>query len=105
MSMRGSRPKIASESVMSPAVSPPRVVTFSSMSPALFVLGIIRGCRGLTVRRRFRKTEFAGLRRFLRQRLFDGVAHGDPAAFRPRHRALHENEAALCVRLHHLEIE
>src|SRR6266545_4418645 len=106
MSARGSRPKIASDSVTSPAALPSSVVTFSSMSRALLLLG--RSLVGLG-RRRCRlglgQAELARLRQVLRHRLLDGVAHGDPAALAAGHRALDQDEPALDVGLHHLEIE
>src|SRR5262245_2090630 len=102
MSERGSRPKIASESVTSPAASPSSVVTFSSMSRALLAL---RRWIGRRLSLLLRQTELAGLRRLLRQRLLDRVAYGDPATLAAGHRAFHENEAAPDVGLHHLEIE
>jgi hypothetical protein len=51
------------------------------------------------------QAELAGLRRFLRQRAFHRVAHGDPAALGARHRTLDEDQAALDIGLHHLQIE
>src|SRR6185437_7423520 len=53
----------------------------------------------------FRQLELAGLRRFLRQLLLHGIAHRDPAALGARHRALDQDEAALDIGLHDLEIE
>ena len=54
---------------------------------------------------RFAHAELAGLRRFLGQLLLHRVAHGDPAALGAGHRALDQDEAALDVGLHDLEIE
>src|SRR6202040_745805 len=99
MSLRGSRPKMASESWTEPAALPSRVVTFSSISRAL-LLG-----------RRFRSLlaagdlELAGLRRFLRQRLLHGVAHRDPSALGAGNGAFDQDQAALDVGLHHAQIE
>src|SRR6202040_3124690 len=99
MSLRGSRPKMASESWTEPAALPSRVVTFSSISRAL-LLG-----------RRFRSLlaagdlELAGLRRFLRQRLLHGVAHRDPSALGAGNGAFDQDEAALDIGLHHAQVE
>src|SRR5262245_41524754 len=107
-SVRGVSPKIASDSSTEPAASPASVVTFSSMSRSL---GRRRfGRRGALRRhRRFafatRQPELAGLRHRIGQPLLHGIAHGDPAALGARHRAFHQDEAALDVGLHHLEIE
>src|ERR1700704_4452615 len=99
MSWRGSRPKISSESWTEPAALPSRVVTFSSISRAL-LLG--RRCRSLLTAR---DLELAGLRRFLRQRLLDGVAHRYPAALGAGNGAFDQDQAALDVGLHHTQIE
>src|SRR5215510_4137151 len=96
MSIRGSRPKMSSETVTPPAALPSRVVTFSSISRALLRF---RSRRGLG------QPELARLGRLLRQRLLDGIAHSDPAAIVAGHSALDQNEPALDVGLHHLEIE
>src|SRR6185437_6113110 len=97
MSARGSRPKISSDSVTEPASLPSRVVIFSSISRSL--LGRRFGCLFA------RDLELAGLRRFLRQRLLDGVAHPDPAALGAGHGAFDQDQAALDVGLHHAQIE
>src|SRR6195256_2784245 len=99
MSWRGSRPKISSESWTEPAALPSRVVTFSSISRAL-LLG--RRCRSLLTAR---DLELAGLRRFLRQRLLDGVAYRDPSALGAGNGAFDQDQAALDVGLHHAQIE
>src|SRR5277367_931659 len=99
MSLRGSRPKIPSESWTEPAALPSRVVTFSSISHAL-LLG--RRFRCLFAAR---DLELAGLRRFLRQRLLDGVTHRDPSALGAGNGALDQDQAALDVGLHHAQIE
>src|SRR5215470_9072516 len=96
MSARGSRPKISSDTVTPPAALPSRVVTFSSISRALLRFRSWRGVR---------EPELARLRQILRQRLLHGIAHSDPAAVVAGHRALDQDEAALDVGLHHLEIE
>src|SRR5229473_3062249 len=110
MSGRGSRPKMASGSSTEPAASPSSDMTFSSMSRAL-LCGRLRAFGGLVVgslgRARLggRQPELAGLRRFLRELLLHGIAQRDPAALGAGDRALDQNEAALDVGLHHLEIE
>src|SRR5262245_57733484 len=96
MSTRGSRPKMSSDTVTPPAALPSRVVTFSSISRALL---------RFASRRSVRQPELARLRQILRQRLLDGVAHRDPAAVVAGDCALDQDEAALYVGLHHLEIE
>src|SRR6478609_10051781 len=98
MSVRGSRPKIASESWTEPASLPSRVVTFSSISRAL-LLG-----RSLSLLAAG-DLELAGLRSFLRQRLLDGIAHRDPAALGAGHGAFDQDQAARDVGLHHAQIE
>src|SRR5215467_4280503 len=117
MSARGSRPKMASGSSTEPAASPSSDMTFSSMSRALLCrrlpaigglvvrtlvarrLGRARRCLGL------RQPELAGLGRFLRELLLHRVAQRDPAALGAGHGALDQDQAALDVGLHHLEIE
>src|SRR5262249_1939515 len=96
MSTRGSRPKISSQTVTPPADSPSRVVTFSSISRPLLRF---RSRCGLG------QAELAGFWQILRQRLLHRIAHGDPATVVAGHRALDQDEAALDVGLHHLEIE
>src|SRR6266702_989155 len=99
ISLRGSRPKIASESWTDPASLPSRVVTFSSISHTLLLSHCLSGSR-LT-----RNLELAGLRRFLRQRLLHRVAHRDPAALGAGDGAFDEDQAALDVGLHDAQIE
>src|SRR5580765_174083 len=99
ISLRGSRPKISSESWTEPASLPSRVVTFSSISRAL-LLGRWLSLLGAT-----RDLELAGLRSFLRQRLLHSVAHSDPAALGAGNGALDEDQTALDVGLHHTQIE
>src|SRR5229473_3066848 len=97
MSLRGSRPKISSESCTEPAALPSSVVTFNSISRAL-LLG--RRCRCL-----LRDLELAGLRRVLRQRLLDGIAHRDPSALGAGNGTFDEDQAARHVGLHDTQIE
>src|SRR5262249_36330310 len=106
MSGRGSRPKIASDSSTEPAALPSSDMTFSSMSRTL-LLGRLFGGTGAGIRGRLalRQAELARLGRLLRQLLLDRVAQRDPAALGARHRAFDQNEAALGIGLHHLEIE
>src|SRR5215211_3784439 len=106
-SVRGVRPKIASESVTEPAAVPSRVVTFTSMSRSSLRRRLWRRAllRRAICRRGTRQPKLAGLWHRIGQFLLHGVAHGDPAAFGARHRAFHQDEAALDVGLHHLEIE
>src|SRR3984957_8668639 len=98
-SLRGSRPKIPSESWTEPPALPSRVVTFSSISRAL-LLG--RRFRSLLAAR---DLELAGLRRVLRQRLLHGVTHRDPAALGAGNGAFNQDQAALDIGLHHAQIE
>src|SRR4029077_5291073 len=99
ISLRGSRPKISSESWTEPASLPSRVVTFSSISRAL-LLGRCSSLLGAT-----RDLELAGLRSFLRQRLLHGVTHADPAALGARNGAFDEDQAALYVGRDHAQVE
>src|SRR5664279_3185440 len=101
MSLRGSRPKISSESWTEPASLPSRVVTFNSISRAL-LLG--RRCSCLLAAA-IGQAELAGLRRVFRQRLFHGIAHRDPSALGAGNGALDEDQAACDVRLNHAQIE
>src|SRR5258707_14829238 len=98
MSARASSPKIASGRSTEPAAVPSSIVTFNSMSRPLV--------RGRSRRRgRVRQPELARHRCILRRRLLDRIAQGDPSALGARHRALDQDEAALDVGHHHLEIE
>src|SRR3954469_13938484 len=99
MSLRGSRPKISSDSCTEPASLPSRVVTFSSISRAL-LLGRRCGLLGSA-----HDLELAGLRSFLRQRLLDGITHRDPAALGAGNGTLDQDQAALDVGLHDAQIE
>src|ERR1700693_263026 len=107
MSVRGSSPKIASETVTEPEFLPSSDVTFSSMSRALLRFG----SRGL-----FRRgsghggcavgeLELAGFWHAIRQPLLHRVAHGDPAALDARHGAFDQDESAVDIGLHDFEIE
>src|ERR1051325_9971182 len=102
MSARGSRPKIASERLTEPASAPSRVVIFNSISRPLFGFRF-GGRRGRPVA--VRQAELAGFRRLFRQRLLHRVPHRDPAALGAGHGAFDQDEAALDVGLHDLEIE
>src|SRR3984893_14449204 len=100
-SLRGSSPKIVSDTVTEPEFSPSSEVTFSSMSRAPCVLtDCDRGRRFIVG-----ELEFAGLRHAVRQLLLDRVAHRDPAALGARHGAFDHDQAARHVGLHDLEIE
>src|SRR6476659_8676448 len=108
MSARGSRPKMASESSTEPASVPSSDMIFSSMSRALLIgrrgfrrrrLGVARG------RLRIGQAELARLRCLLRQLLLDCVPQRDPTALGTRHRTLAQDEAALDIGPHHLEIQ
>src|SRR6516162_3051793 len=109
MSALGSRPKIASGSSIKPAALPSSDTILSSMSGALLVGGFaFFGGRGLGFAGggcRLRQAELTGLGGVLRQLLLHRVAQRDPAALGARHRAFDQDEAALDVGLHHLEIE
>src|SRR5580700_6018513 len=105
-SLRGSSPKIASDTVTEPESLPSSDVTFSSMSRAPCVLAdwFLADCDRS---RRFivGKLEFAGLRHALGQLLLHRIAHRDPAALGARHGAFDHDEAARHVGLHDFEIE
>src|SRR5262245_48726541 len=110
MSGRGSSPKMASGSSIEPASLPSSDMIVSCMSRALLpsrctALGGRRLGRPAGGGSRFRQAELAGLGRILRQLLFDCVAQRDPAALGAGHRALDQDQPALDVGLHHLEIE
>src|ERR1700704_1942938 len=101
MSLRGSRPKISSESWTEPADLPSSVVTFNSISrPPL--LG--RSRRSLFAAA-IGQAELARLRRVFRQRLLHGIAHRNPSALGAGNGALDQDQAALNVGLHHAQIE
>src|SRR4029077_545944 len=108
ISTRGSRPKIASESSTEPASLPSSDMIFSSMSRALLVGGRALAGRRLGVargHRRIGQAELARLGCVLRQLLLHRVPERDPAALGTGHRALDQDQAALDIGLHHLEIE
>src|SRR5229473_1313659 len=109
MSALGSRPKIASGSSTEPAALPSSDTTLSSMLRALLVGGLaFVGGRGLGFAgggSRLRQAELAGLGGVLRQLLLHRVAQRDPATLGAGHRAFDQDEPALDVGLHHLEIE
>src|SRR3954453_21787199 len=98
ISLRGSRPKISSDSWTEPASLPSRVVTFSSISRALLLgrCSLFGAANDL---------ELAGLRSFLRQRLLHRVTHRDPAALGAGNGTFDEDQAAFDVGLHHAQIE
>src|ERR1700733_10475033 len=88
MSLRGSRPKISSDSWTEPASLPSRVVTFNSISHALLLGGRFRSLLAAS------NPELAGLGSLLRQRLLQRVAHRDPSALGAGDGAFDENQAA-----------
>src|SRR3984957_10296737 len=102
ISLRGSRPKMASESWTEPASLPSRVVTFNSISHAP-LLGGRFGRRSLPAA--VGQTELAGLRRVFRQCLLDGIAHRDPSALGAGNGAFDEDQSACDIGLHHTQIE
>src|SRR5580704_17084203 len=95
-SVRGSSPKMVSDTVTEPEFLPSSDVTFSSMSRAPRVLA--NRDRG----RRFivGELELARLRHAVRQLLLHRVAHRDPSAFDTGYGAFDHDEAALDVGLH-----
>src|SRR4029077_2086 len=107
MPARGSRPKMASESSTEPASVPSSDMIFSSMSYALLIVPRGFRRRRLAVPRgrlRIGQAELARLRCVLRQLLLHRVPQRDPTALGTRHRTLDQDEAALDIGLHHLEI-
>src|SRR5690349_17217132 len=116
ISVRGSSPNIASGSWTDPASLPSRVVIFISMSRALLRGGSGRLGRGNLGRIRigfrcglclsaFADAELAGLRGLLWQLSLDRVAYRHPAALGARNSAFDQNETAIDVGLHDLEIQ
>src|ERR1700688_2430827 len=101
MSLRGSRPKISSESWTEPASLPSRVVTFNSISHTL----LLGRRRSSLLAAAIGQAELAGLRRVFRQRLLHGIAHRDPSALGAGNGALDEDQAARDVGLDHAQIE
>src|ERR1700722_8544566 len=102
MSLRGSRPKMASESSTEPAALPSSVVTFSSMLRPLLGRRFSGRCLLTTA---IGQAELARLRRVFRQRLLDGIAHRDPSALGAGSGAFDEDQAARHIGLHHAQIE
>src|SRR5438034_8576457 len=107
MSELGSRPKIASGSSTEPAALPSSETILSSMSGTFGLARLVRfsrrcfaGAAGA-----LRQTELAGFGSVCRQSFLHRIAKRDPTALRARHRALDQDEAALDVGLHHLEVE
>src|SRR5438445_261264 len=80
-----------------PPSLPSRVLTFNSISRALLL--------GRRFRSLARDLELAGLRRFLRQRLLDRVAHPDPAALGAGNGAFDEDQAALDIGRDHAQVQ
>src|ERR1700730_9257170 len=95
-SVRGSSPKIASDTVTEPDFLPSSDVTFNSMSRAPRVLPDCDRGRRLTSR----KLELAGFLHAVRKLFLLRVAHRDPAAFGSRYGAFDHDEAACHVGLH-----
>src|ERR1700694_3041631 len=101
ISLRGSRPKISSESCTEPAALPSSVVTFNSISRAL-LLGRHGGC---LLAAALGEAELAGLRRILRQGFLHGIAHRDPSALGAGNGAFDQDQAARDIGLHHAQLE
>src|SRR5258705_11685197 len=99
MSLRGSRPKISSESWTEPAALLSSVVTFNSISRAL-LLGRRRRCLLAALG----QSELAGLRRILWQRFLHGIAHRDPSALGAGNGAFDQDQAASDIGRHHARI-
>src|SRR3954447_9643417 len=101
-SLRGSRPKISSDSSTDPASLPSSVVIFSFISRTL-----LPGRRfgGSSLFAAIGDLELARLRRVLRQRLLHRIAHRDPAALGAGNGAFHQDQAALDIGLYHPQIE
>src|SRR5262245_14808293 len=105
MSTLGSRPKIASGSSTEPATLPSSETILSSISgPLACLLSFGRRCFA-RAGGALGQTELAGFGGVFRQRFLDRIAKGNPTALRARHRAFDQDESALDVGLHHLEIE
>src|SRR6266576_4527821 len=103
ISLRGSRPKMASDSWTEPAALPSSVVTFNSISRTP-LLGGGFGCSSLLATA-IGQTELARLRRVFRQRLLHGIAHRDPSALGAGNGAFDEDQPARDVGLHDAQIE
>src|SRR5579863_10016345 len=100
-SVRGSRPKIASDNVTEPAFLPSSVVTCSSMSRALPG----RADRDRRFGRIVGELELTRLRHAIRQILLHRVAHHDPAALDAGHGAFDQDQAARDVGLPDFQVE
>src|SRR6516162_723956 len=99
---------MASDTVTEPDASPSRVVTLSSMSRALFHW--LGRCGRLGRRSSLRSTsarelELARPRHAVRKLLLHRVAHRDPAAFYAGNGAPDQDQSALDVSLHDLQVE
>src|SRR3984885_5562657 len=103
MSLRGSRPKISSESCTEPAALPSSVVTFNSISHAPLLGG--RFGRRRLFAAAVGEAELARLRRVFRQRLLHRVTHRDPSALGAGNGAFDQDQAARDIGLHHTQIE
>src|SRR3984957_17428695 len=103
MSLRGSRPKISSESWTEPAALPSSVVTFNSISHAPLLGGRFGGCCLFAAA--IGQTELARLRRVFRQRLLHRITHRDPSALGAGNGAFDQDQAACDIGLHHTQIE
>src|SRR5882672_4298010 len=99
-SVRGSSPKMVSDTVTEPDFLPSSVVTFSSMSRTPRILTDCDRSRRFIVG----ELELAGFWHAVRQLLLHRVAYRDPAAFDAGHGALDQDEAARHVGLHDFEI-
>src|SRR3984885_6261176 len=103
MSLRGSRPKISSESCTEPAALPSSVVTFNSISHAP-LLGRRFG-RYCLFAAAVSQTELARLRRVFRQCLLHRIAHRDPSALGAGNGTFDQDKATCDIGLHHTQIE
>src|SRR3954470_20310046 len=104
-SLRGSRPKISSETSTEPASLPSSLVIFSFISRT-FLLGSRRFSRSSSLFAiAVGDLELARLRRILRQRLLHRIAHRDPAALGAWNGAFDQDQAALDIGLHDAQIE
>src|SRR6201996_4801269 len=101
ISLRGSRPKISSESCTEPAALPSSVVTVNSISHA----PLLGRRRSSLFAAALDQAELARLRRFLRQCLLHGIAHRDPSTLGAGNGAFDEDQAALNIGLHDAQIE
>src|SRR3954447_5916792 len=104
-SLRGTRPKISSESSTEPASLPSSVVIFSFISRTLLPGGRRFGRSSSFFTATIGNLELARLRRVLRQRLLHRIAHRNPAAFGAGNGAFDEDQATLDVGLHHTQVK